>query len=71
MRDERYFEMLEQAVIDQIESDLRNEDHSALTELLVDVKTENLEAYLSDWRMEQLEEAWQKNNTKEVDTAQG
>lgn len=60
MRDERYAELLEQAVIDQIQSDLNNEDYSALSELLAEVKTAELEAYLSDWRREELEEKWQK-----------
>ena len=55
MKDERYMARLEQAVIDQIESDYRNEDYSAISELLRHVPTDELEAYLSDWRFEELE----------------
>ena len=61
MKDERYMARLEQAVIDQIESDYRNEDYSALSELLSAIPTEALEAYLSDWRLEELEKEVDKS----------
>ena len=58
---EHYIERLEQAVLDQIASDYRNEDYSAISELLRHVPTEELEAYLSDWRFEELEKEFDKD----------
>jgi len=66
MKYEHYIAKLEQAVIEQIESDYRNEDYSALSELLSTIPAKALEAYLSDWRLEELEKQVE-NGEKEVD----
>ena len=55
-----YEQALADAVILQIESDLNNGDVSAIYELMDHIPLEALEQFLSEWRLEELKEKWQK-----------
>jgi len=54
-KDEYYVTRLQQAVISQIENDLKNKDYLSLFELLWPVSMNEMETYLSDELFEELE----------------